>query len=48
VIPLGRAVFRSWVLLLGLVPVEFDDFTLLELEPGRGFDECARLLTMRV
>ncbi|HKB42688.1 MAG TPA: hypothetical protein VKD72_40035 [Gemmataceae bacterium] len=45
---LGWTSFRSRVLLLGLVPVELDDFTLLELEPGRGFDECARLLTVRV
>jgi ligand-binding SRPBCC domain-containing protein len=46
-IPLGRTAFRSWVLLLGLVPVEFDDLMLLELEPGRGFSECSRLPTIR-
>jgi len=45
-IPLGRAAFRSWVL-LGRVPVEYDDFTLLELAPGRGFHESSPLLTMR-
>src|SRR5712664_232994 len=45
--PLGRIAFRSWILLFGVVPVEFDDFTLLELEPGRGFYEVSRLLSMR-
>ncbi|HJZ89898.1 MAG TPA: hypothetical protein VKE40_03430 [Gemmataceae bacterium] len=47
-IPLGWTSFCSWVLLLGLVAVEFDDFTLLELAPQRAFHECARLLTVRV
>ena len=46
-IPLGRTVFRSRVLLLGLVPVKYDDFTLLELAPRRRFHKCARLLTLR-
>lgn len=46
-VPLGRTAFRSWVLLLGIVPVEFDDITLVELEPGRGFYEVSRMLTMR-
>jgi ligand-binding SRPBCC domain-containing protein len=46
-VPLGRVAFRSWILLLGIVPVDFDDITLMELEPGRGFYEVSRLLTMR-
>jgi hypothetical protein len=46
-VPLNRVAFRSWILLFGVVPVEFDDFTLVELEPGRGFYEVSRLLTMR-
>jgi ligand-binding SRPBCC domain-containing protein len=45
--PVGRTAFRSWILLFGLVPVEYDDFTLAELEPGRGFYEVSRLLTLR-
>jgi ligand-binding SRPBCC domain-containing protein len=44
--PLGRQAFRSWILLFGLVPVDFDDITLVELEPDRGFYEVSRLLTM--
>jgi hypothetical protein len=45
--PLGRTAFRSWFLLFGLVPVEFDDFRLIGLDPGRGFDEQSRLLSTR-
>jgi ligand-binding SRPBCC domain-containing protein len=45
--PLGRTAFRSWILLFGLLPVEYDDFTLVELEPGRGFYEVSQLLTLR-
>lgn len=44
--PPGRPGFRSWVLLFGLVPVDFDDVTLAELEPGRGFLEVSRLGSM--
>jgi hypothetical protein len=45
-VPLGRTAFRSYILLFGLVPVEFDDIMLVELEPGRGFYEVSRMLTM--
>jgi hypothetical protein len=34
-------------MLFGLVPIEYDDFTLVELEPGRGFLEVSRLFTVR-
>lgn len=45
--PVGRPVFRSWILLFGVIPVEYDDFTLIALEPGREFHEVSHLLTMR-
>ena len=45
---LGERIFRSWVLLFGLLPVDYDDLTLIALEPGRGFHERSRLLSMRV
>jgi hypothetical protein len=35
--PLGRPAFRSWVLFLGLFPVDYDDVTFIEVEPGRRF-----------
>lgn len=47
-VPLGRPAFRSWVLLLGVLPVEYDDLTLVQVEPGRGFREESPLLTQRL
>jgi ligand-binding SRPBCC domain-containing protein len=45
---LGERIFRSWVLLFGVLPIDFDDLTLVRLEPGRGFHERSRMLSMRV
>jgi hypothetical protein len=42
--PLGR----SWVLLFGLVPVDYDDIGLKRIEPGRGFLECSTMLSQRL
>src|SRR5262245_11882356 len=47
VVPLGRVAFRSWLLLLGIIPVEYDDLTLVELQPGRGFYEVSPMLMVR-
>src|SRR5262245_12119875 len=44
--PPGQVALRSWVLLFGLVPVDYDDITLVELEPGRGFHESSRLFSL--
>jgi ligand-binding SRPBCC domain-containing protein len=45
---LGERLFRSWVLLFGVVPIDYDDLTLVALEPGRGFHERSRMMSMRV
>jgi ligand-binding SRPBCC domain-containing protein len=45
---LGEPAFRSWVLLLGLLPVDYDDITIVRLDPGRGFLERSRLGTQRL
>jgi ligand-binding SRPBCC domain-containing protein len=45
---LGERIFRSWVLLFGVLPIDYDDLTLVALEPGRGFHERSRMLSMRV
>jgi ligand-binding SRPBCC domain-containing protein len=45
---LGERIFRSWVLLFGVLPIDFDDLTLVALEPGRGFQERSRMLSMSV
>ena len=36
------------MLLFGLVPFDYDDLTLVEVWPGRGFLERSSMLSMRV
>ena len=43
-VPLGR----SWILLGRVLPVDYDDLQLAELEPGRRFLERSRTLTFSV
>ncbi len=47
-VPLGRPVFRSWILAGGIVPIDYDDLTFVEIEPGRRFLERSSMLTQRV
>jgi len=44
----GVPIGRSWVLLFGLVPFDYDDLTLVRVEPGRGFLERSRMLSQRL
>jgi len=44
---LGERICRSWVLLFGILPFDYDDLVLVELEPGRGFHERSTMLSMR-
>jgi ligand-binding SRPBCC domain-containing protein len=46
-LPLGERVGRSWVLLGGVLPVDYDDLTLVEVEPGRRFLERSPMGSMR-
>jgi hypothetical protein len=39
---------RSWILLFGLVPVDYDDLGLERIEPGRGFLERSTMLSQRL
>ncbi|MEV7428757.1 hypothetical protein AB0N29_03995 [Nocardioides sp. NPDC092400] len=41
---LGRPLGKAWLLAGGVVPVDFDDMTLVALEPGRRFHESSRML----
>jgi ligand-binding SRPBCC domain-containing protein len=43
----GKPIGRSWVLLFGLIPIDFDEITLDEIDPGRGFVERSRMLSQR-
>ena len=45
---LGERICRSWCLLLGFIPFDYDDLTLVALEPGRGFHERSKMLSQRV
>jgi hypothetical protein len=46
-VPLKQRLFRSWILLFGVLPVDYDDLTLMELEPGRRFLEHSTMLSQR-
>jgi ligand-binding SRPBCC domain-containing protein len=45
-VPVGEPLGRSWILLFGLLPVDYDDLALAELEPGRRFLERSKLGSM--
>lgn len=47
-VPLGERICRSWVLLFGFLPVDYDDLTLVRVEPERGFLERSTMLSQRV
>ena len=47
-LPVGEPLGRSWILLGGVLPVDYDDLRLAELDPGRRFLERSSMLSMRV
>lgn len=46
--PVGTPAGRSWILLFGILPVDYDDLCLVELEPGRRFLERSSMATLSV
>ncbi len=44
----GERLCRSWMLLAGVIPIEYDDLVFEEIEPGRRLLERSSLLTQRV
>jgi len=44
----GKRLFRSWVLLFGIVPIDRSDLTLVSIDPGRGFVEESPMLSMKL
>ena len=42
---LGKPVGRSWIRLFGVLPVDYDDLTIVEVDPGRRFLERSRLFS---
>ena len=45
--PLGERLGRSWILLFGFLPVDYDDLGLAERGPGLRFLERSTMLSMR-
>ena len=43
----GTPIGRSWVLLFGLIPIDYDEIKLEEIDEGRGFVERSRMLSQR-
>jgi len=46
-VEIGVPIGRSWILLFGLLPFDYDDVCLVRLDPGRGFLERSRMLSQR-
>ena len=44
----GVPLFRSWITLGGIIPIDFSDVTLLSRTPGVGFVEQSRMGSMRL
>jgi len=47
-VEVGTSIGRSWILLFGAVPFDYDDLALVRLEPGRGFLERSTMLSQRL
>lgn len=45
-VPVGEPLGRAWLLLFGLLPVEYDDLILAEVLPGRLFRERSTMVLM--
>jgi ligand-binding SRPBCC domain-containing protein len=46
-VEIGTPIGRSWVLLCGLIPIDYDEINLEEIDEGRGFVERSRMLSQR-
>jgi ligand-binding SRPBCC domain-containing protein len=45
--PVGVPLGKAWILYLGFLPLEYDDMTLVEVEPGSHFHEVSTMAAMR-
>lgn len=44
----GKPMFRSWILLFGVLPVDRSELTLLQVDEGRGFVEQSPMGSMKL
>jgi ligand-binding SRPBCC domain-containing protein len=47
-VPLGERLFRSWILLFGVIPFDYDDLVLVRVDEGHGFLERSTMLSQRL
>jgi ligand-binding SRPBCC domain-containing protein len=47
-VTLGQRLFRSWLLAFGVLPIDYDDITIVEGEEGRRFKERSTMLSASV
>jgi ligand-binding SRPBCC domain-containing protein len=47
-IELGKPLGRSWILLFGFLPIDYDEINLIRLEPEKGFLERSKMLSQSV
>lgn len=47
-LPLNRPLFRSWLLLFGVLPVDYDHIGFAAIVPGEGFSERSRMASLEV
>jgi ligand-binding SRPBCC domain-containing protein len=45
--PTGVTLFRSWLLLFGVLPIDYDDLFLASVTPGVGFVETSTLASAK-
>ncbi len=45
--PIGRPLFRSWLLVGGVLPVDFDDLAFARVDRAGAFEERSTMLSMR-
>ncbi|AEF40778.1 SRPBCC family protein [Hoyosella subflava] len=46
-VTVGEPLGRAWLKLFGAVPFDYDDLTIVDLEPGRRFHEKSTMLSMK-
>ncbi len=46
-VPLNTVIGRAWIRLFGLIPIDYDALSIVELEPGRYFHEKSTMASMR-
>ena len=45
---LGKSLGKAWLFLLGVIPVDYDDMSIVDYEPGRYFHERSSMLSLKV